>query len=226
MGALASTRSIYYYYLKKGHIISELGKKILFGSLYYSNTNYYKAVLSQYVNFNSYINTYNKSLNLGSVHTSVAIQPDILGAEARAVMGMHGKPDFVFTEKALSVYVYKWKLNGLKTRCEVHFYKNRAFLVNYIYNQLEKRQKDYISESLTGKYLSQYTREVDLLGTKISDMNNNVLFMDNYLMGLKVTYISSCECDWYEAMASYVNESKTKKEEQMRIGERRFFNRI
>lgn len=225
MGTLASPRSLYYYF-KRGHIISDLGKKILSGSLYYSNTNYYKAVLGQYVNFNSYINIYNNSLKLGSVHTDVAIQPNILGTEARAVIARHGKPDFVFNEKSLSVYVYKWKLNGLRTRCEVHFYKNKAFLVNYIYNQLEKRQKDYISESLMGKYLSQYTSEVDLMTTKISDRDNNVLFMENFLMGLKVTYISSCECDWYEAMAAYVNERKTKQEEKIRIGERRFFNRI
>lgn len=225
MGTLATPRSLYSY-LKRVHIISDLGKRILSGGLYYSNTNYYKAVLGQYVNYTSYVNIYNKSLKLGSVHTEVAIQTNILGAEARAVIARHGKPDFVFTEKTLSVYVYKWKLNGIRTRCEVHFYKNKAFLVNYIYNQLEKRQKDYISDAIMSKYLSMYKGEVDLMTTKISDRDNSVLFMDNFLMGLKISYMSSCECDWYEAMADFVNDRKAKQEEKMRIGEQRFFNRI
>jgi hypothetical protein len=225
MGTLASPRSIYSYF-KRVHILSDLGKKILSGSLYYSNTNYYKAVLGQYVNFNSYINIYNRSQKLGSIHTDIAIQPSILGAEARAVTAKHGKPDFVFTEKTLSVFVYKWKLNGIRTRCEVHFYKNKAFLVNYIYNQLEKRQRDYISGSIISKYLGSYKGEVDLMSTKISDRDYSVLFMDHFLMGLKVSYMSSCECDWYEAMADFVNDRKAKQEEKMRISEMRFINRI
>jgi hypothetical protein len=225
MGTLATPRSLYSYF-KKVHVISDLGKRILSGSLYYSNTNYYKAVLGQYVNYNSYINIYNRSQKLGSVHTDVPIQTNILGAEARAVIAKHGKPDFVFTEKTLSVYVYKWKLNGIRTRCEVHLFKNKAFLVNYIYNQLEKRQKEFISDSIMSKYLSMYTSQVDLMSTKISDRNSSTLFMDNFLMGLKITYMSSCECDWYEAMADFVNDRKAKQEEKMRIGEKRFFNRI
>src|SRR6201997_515050 len=132
MGTLTSPRSIYSYF-KIVNIMSDLWKSILSGGLYYSNANYYKAALDQYVNYNSYINTYNKSLKMTSVHTDVAIQTNILGAEARDVIAKHGKPDFVFTERALSVYVYKWKLNGIRTRCEMHFCKNKAFLVNYIY---------------------------------------------------------------------------------------------
>src|SRR3569833_1505620 len=138
MATLATPRSLYDY-LRRGHIISDLGKKIFSGSLYYSTTNYYKAVLSQYVNFNSYINIYNKTLKYGSVHTDVPIQSNILGMEARNVTGKYGKPDIVFTEKSLSVYVYKWKLNGIHTRCEVQKNKNKSFLVNYIYNQIDRR---------------------------------------------------------------------------------------
>jgi len=225
MATLATPRSLYDY-LRRGHIISDLGKKIFSGSLYYSTTNYYKAVLSQYVNFNSYINIYNKTLKYGSVHTDVPIQSNILGMEARNVTGKYGKPDFVFTEKSLSVYVYKWKLNGIRTRCEVHFYKNKSFLVNYIYNQIDRRQMEYITDSVMSKYMSQYKGEVDLMTTKLSDRNNNVLFMDNFLMGLKISYMSSCENDWYEAMADFVHDRKVKHEAKAQVAEKRFFNRI
>jgi len=215
-----------YDYLRKGHLIADLGKRIWSGATYYSNTNYYKAVLSQYVNFNSYINIYNRTLKLGTVHTEVPIQSNILGMEARAVTGKYGKPDFVFTEKSLSVYVYKWKLNGIRTRCEVHFYRNKSFLVNYIYNQLDKRQMEYVTDSVMTKYMSHYQGEVDLMTTKLSDRNHNVLFMDSFLMGLKLSYMSSCENDWYEAMADFVNDRKAKQEAKAHIAEKRFFNRI
>jgi hypothetical protein len=199
---------------------------MLSGGLYYSNTNYYKAILGQYVNFSSYIGIYNNSLKLNTVHTESDVQPSVLGCEAKAVVNRFGKPDFVFNENNLSVFVYKWKLNGIRTRCEVHLYKHKAFLVNYIYNNLEKSQRDYIGDSITAKYLSQYTSGVDLMTTKISDKNSNILFMDNFLMGLKVTYLSNCESDWFEAMGNFAEEKKAKHEEKMRINEKRFFNRI
>jgi hypothetical protein len=225
MATLASPRS-FYDYLRKGHIISDLGKKLWSGATYYSSANYYKAVLSQYVNFNSYINIYNKTLKLGTVHTEVPIQSNILGMEARVVTGKYGKPDFVFTEKNLSVYVYKWKLNGICTRCEVHFYRNKSFFVNYIYNQLNKSQMAYVTDSVTSKYTGQYEGGIDLMNTKISDRDHNVLFVDNFLMGLRLSYMSSCENDWYEAMADFVNDRKARQETKANIEAKRFFNRI
>jgi hypothetical protein len=225
MGTLATNRGLYHYF-RKVHIISDLSKRVLTGGLYYSNTNYYKAVLGQYVNFNSYIGIYNNSLKLNTVHTEADVQPSVLGGETKDVINRFGKPDFVFNESNLSVFVYKWKINGIRTRCEVHLYKNKAFLVNYIYNHLEKSQRDYIGNSITAKYLSQYTSEVDLMTTKISDRNSNILFMDNFLMGLKVTYLSNCESDWFEAMGNFAEARKARHEEKMRISEKRFFNRI
>ena len=225
MATLASPRSLYDY-LRKGHIISELGRRIWSGATYYSNTNYYKAVLSQYVNFNSYISIYNKTIQLGTIHTEVAIQSNILGMEARTVTGKYGRPDFVFTEGSLSVYVYKWKLNGIRTRCEVHFYKNRSFLVNYIYNQLDSRKMEYITDSIMNKYMSGYIGEIDLMSAKLSDRNHNVLFVENFLVGLKISYMSSCENDWYEAMADFVDLRKARQQAKAEISERRFFNRI
>jgi hypothetical protein len=225
MGTLASPRNLYYYF-KKGNIISDFSKRILSGNFYYSNTNYYRAVLSQYVNFASYVHIFNGTGQLNTIHTDKNIQPDILGADARCVILKHGKPDFIFTDKSLSVYVYKWKFNGLKTRCEVHLYKNKAFLVNYIYNQLEKDEREYILNTVANKYLDKYLTKVNLDKSKISDKNNNVLFVSDFLTGLKISYLSNCESDWYEEMASFVNTRQTKHAERIKHGERRFFNKI
>ncbi|MFI5161655.1 MAG: hypothetical protein ACHQHN_10285 [Sphingobacteriales bacterium] len=225
MGTIAYPRNIYSY-IKKGHIISDFTKKIFSTSNYYGNTSYYKAVLGQYVNYASYLDIYKGTINLRSIQTDVNVQPNVLGADAGHVIAMHGKPEFVFSEKDLSIYVYKWKFNGLKTRCEVHLHKNKAFLVNYIYNQLDVSERDYILKSINQKYLDQYMHELDLVNSKISDKNSNVLFIDDYLLGLKITYLSNCESDWYEAMTAEVSDRSARHDARVRVNETRFLNKI
>jgi hypothetical protein len=225
MGTIAYPRNIYSYF-KKGHIISDFTKKVFSVSNYHGNSSYYKAVLGQYVNCASYIDIFKGTIKMRSIQTDVNIQPDVLGADARNVIAKHGKPDFIFTEKELSIYVYKWKFNGLKTRCEVHLHNNKAFLVNYIYNQLDISERDYVIKSINNKYLDQYTHELDLVNSKISDKNSNVLFIDEYLLGLKVTYLSNCESDWFEAMMAEVNSRRAIQDARIKVGERRFLNKI
>jgi hypothetical protein len=225
MGTIAYPRNIYSY-IKKGHIISDFTKKIFSTSSYYGNTSYYKAVLGQYVNYASYLDIYKGTINLRTIQTDVNVQPDVLGVDARHVIAKHGKPEFIFSEKDLSIYVYKWKFNGLKTRCEVHLHKNKAFLVNYIYNQLEVSERDYVLKSITQKYLDQYQHEPDLMHSKISDKNNNVLFIDEYLLGLKISYLSNCESDWYEAMTAAVGDRRARHDARVKVNEKRFFNKI
>ncbi len=225
MGTTTYPRNIYSY-IRKGHIISNITRKIFSTANYYGNTSYYKAVLGQYVNHASYLDIYKGTINLRTLQTNVRVQPGVLGADARHVIAMHGKPEFVFSEKDLSIFVYKWKFNGLKTRCEVHLHKNKAFLVNYIYNHLDTTERDYIFKSINQKYLGQYQHEVDLVNGKISDANNNVLFIDDYLLGLKITYLSNCESDWYEAMTAEVNDRQARHDDRVNIHERRFFNKI
>jgi hypothetical protein len=215
MATLAYHLNLYSYF-KKAHVISDFTKKIFSINSFHSNTTYYKTLLDQYVDFASYIDIFKGTIQLRSIQTDVNIQPAMLGADAGAVMSTHGKPDFIFKEKNLSIYVYKWKLNGLKTRCEVHLYKSKAFFVNYAYNKPDRSEQEYILNSITRTYLGQYTNKVDLINTKLCDRNNNVLFINDSRMAMKVSYLSNCESDWYEAMA-YVNN---------RNSYERFFNKM
>ncbi|HTI59081.1 hypothetical protein [Mucilaginibacter sp.] len=225
MATIASPRN-FSYYLRKGYLLSDLTKKIFSGNYYHSNTSYYKTLLSQYTNFSNYTEIFAGSTKLSTIHTCINIQQGILGANARAVTGKYGKPDFIFTEKSLSIYVYKWRFNGLKTRCEVHLYNDKVFLVNYVYNQLAKHERDYIVDTIAGKYLEKCSNRVDLMHSKISDNNNNVLMVDDFLMGLKITYLSTSESDWYERMISEINEKKARYELKIKTGERRLYNKL
>jgi len=223
MPTLASHRNIYYY-IKRNGVFTDLRR--IFGGDYSSSSAYYKAVLSQYTNFSSYIGVFTESCKLGTIHTNADIQRGVLGKSSKNVIARHGKPDFVFTEKKLSIFVYKWKFNGLKTRCEVHLYNDQVFLVNYIYNQLDKSERDYIVQSITGKYLGQYQNMVDFGHSKISDRNNNSLMIDDFLMGLKISYLCSAESDWYEALLMEISDRREKQEAHVKQSEKRFFNKI
>ena len=212
------------YYFRKGHILSDIGK--IFSASYYSNKAYYKDVLTQYINFSTYINIFNSTAEFGSIHTDVEIQPNILGATTKDVVAIHGKPNLIFTEQKLTIYVYKWKFNGFKTRCEIHLYNNKAFLVNYIHNQLDTVDKGYIVKALTCKYSSQQNGLVDLFNNKIVDQNNNVVFINDYAQGFKVTYLSNIESDWYEAMAAEVNAKKERQQAKVMSAEKSFLSKI
>jgi hypothetical protein len=229
MATLAPYRN-HNFFLKKGSLFTDLGKKILsgnlFGTYYTSNSAYYKAVLSQYANFSSYTSMFTDSMNLSTIHTNTDIQHNILGNSSKSVIARHGKPDFVFTDKKLSIFVYKWKFNGLKTRCEVHLYNGQTFLVNYIYNHLDKSERNYILNTVTNKYLSKYENQVDFQQSKISDRNNNLLMIEDFLMGLKITYLCSSESDWYEAMLTELNDRKERHDARVRVSERRFYSKM
>lgn len=229
MGTLASPRNLNFL-LKKGGLFTDFRKKILsgnlFGPYYTSNSAYYKAVLSHYANFSSYTSLFTDSMDLNTIHTNVDIQQSVLGKSSKSVIARHGKPDFVFTDKKLSIFVYKWKFNGLKTRCEVHLYNGQAFLVNYIYNNLDKSERSYILNTVTSKYLSKYENQVDFQQSKISDRNNNLLMIEDFLMGLKITYLCSSESDWYEAMVTELNDRKQRHDTRVKISNRRFYNKI
>ena len=99
-------------------------------------------------------------------------------------------------------------------------------MINYIYNQLDRSERSYVIDSITRKYLGEYVNELDLNNSKISDNDNNLILVDDFLMGLKISYLCSSESDWYEAIISEMNERKEKYEEHIKTSERRFLDKI
>src|ERR1700754_4894862 len=183
----------FYYYLNKSQFLVDLSKKILIRNNYIKNSNYYSAVLNQYVNYGSYLNIFKSTTALSAIQTNIDIQSDILGGDTKAVISKNGKPDFIFNDNKTIIYVYKWKFNGLRTRCEVHFYDNKAFLINYVYSTPTNADKKYITKTVTQKYLEQ---NIDLQNGKIVDRNNNILFLNDGVE-FRVTYLSSNNSHWY-----------------------------
>ncbi|HEY2580619.1 MAG TPA: hypothetical protein VGI43_02360 [Mucilaginibacter sp.] len=225
MDIIAAPRNIYSYLMKKD-VISDFGKKIFINNFYYRTSSYSKAILSEYANFSNYVHIFDDTSKLSTMQTETAIQKNMIGADAKSIIDKHGKPEFIYKENDISVFVYKWKFNSLKTRCEIHLFRNKVFLINYTYNQLNQSERSYVLETLSNKYIGKVLTEAEMFQSKICDKENNVLFVDDFMQGLKVTYLSSCEADWYEAMKAEMNIRKNKLNEKMKKAECRFIDSL
>ena len=212
------------YFLKLGQFCVDLGKKLFNKNNYVKSGEYYSAILNQYLNFGNYINIFANTLHLNPIHTNVSIQPDILGASIKSAEAKNGKLDFVFRENNLTIYLYKWKFNGLKTRCEIHFYNEKAFLINYNYSILSNANKDYVVKTIARKYLNQDIGDIDISDMKIIDKNNNTLFI-NDMLDYKVTYFSK-EADWLMGFTGEVNAKREKQNIKIKIAEEHFYSKV
>ncbi len=224
MGTILSSRNFYFQF-RNSFVLSDIGKKI-FSENYYGKVAYYREALSQYTNFASYIDLFNHTITLGSIHTLVDIQAGVLNSHNKDVISIYGRPSYIFTEREVAIYIYKWRFNNLKTRCEIHFYKNKAFLINYNYSQIDNNGKDFILRNIKSKYLKDFTNSVTLGDSKIVDRNNNVLFINDSTQGFKISYLSNSECDWYEGLSSKMNLRQNKQKSRAIYAERSFYNKI
>ena len=219
------SKNFYYYHSIGSQVLSGLSKKVFSGDNYFGRRSYYKAILNQYVNFSNYTNILNSTLNLNSIPSTIDIQPALLGADIKSILLKYGKPVFVFNENKITIFIYKWKLNKLKTRCEIHFYNKTAFLVNYNYNQLNSNEKDYIIRTIAHKYTGT-DGEIDIRNCKLMDRKNNMLGVTDFLEGLKVTYLSSKESEWHSGLTSDINKKKERLNHKARLEEKLFYNNI
>lgn len=223
---LTASQKRFYDYFNRTQALSDLNKRIFSNNSYFGSRAYYRAVLNQYVNLNSYLSIYEYSTDLNSLPTYIDIQPNMLGVTTKNIISSHGNPTFVFNENKLTIFVYKWKVNGSKTRCEVHFYNDKAFLVNYNYNRLSFSEKEYILKTFSEKYLDQIVTDPDIRAFKIIDKNDNLFYINDWLEGFKINYLCSKKSDWYENMTADIEAKKDKVTAKIRLAEKRFFNMI
>lgn len=210
---------------KKPQSLSDYRKKIFSGNNYFGRNAYYRAILYQYANFGSYLNIFNSSVNLRPIDTDIEIQPTIFGADTRAVLSKYGKPVFVLNESKLTIFVYKMKFNGMKTRCEIHFYNNTVFLINYHYSQLTATEKNCIIKTISDKYINQGMDD-DIRNSKIIDRNNNILYINDILEGINITYLGNKESVWHRDLITEIDARKEKQNNKIKLEKKLFYNSI
>ena len=192
----------YYYYLKGRKVISDLNDTLFSSNKTKERNAYFKASLTEYFNLDSYIRLLYKTAELNPVYTNVDIEPDTLGCDNKDVLLKYGKPDFIFNNNKLKIFVYGRMLNKLKIRYEIHFYDNKVFLLSQTYRHINSEDKNYLITSTIAKYS---VRDVNILNCKITDNNNNVALISDYLHGLRISYLSNRESGWFAGMTREID---------------------
>ena len=176
-----------------------------------NNIAYFNASLIKYTNLNTYIELFKTAAKLRSISTITDIQPDILGSNIESTLVKYGKPDFIFNDNKLMIYLYSRKLNELKIRYEIHFYSNKVFAAHYIYQKLAHDDKNYLINKLKDEYLAPDIDWADICKSKIIDKNHETVFLKEFLGGLQITYLSGKELDWFTGMTA---EIKARREDK------------
>jgi hypothetical protein len=193
------------------------------GLKYFQPGSYYEVILEEYLNVEKYIEISNQVSHMESIDTNVDIQPALLGTGTKEIISIKGTPSHVLKEKNIVIYVYKWRLNGINSRCTVHFYNDKAFLVKYHYDSLKLNDKKFVTNAIAQKYLNQNDSGDKIINTKIIDKSNNMIFIDKVLEGYKVSYLGNQQADWYKNML--IEETYTKKRQSLetRSQQKQFF---
>lgn len=198
-----------YYYFKGSRLLSDLTKTISEGSRNRERNARFRASLRPYADFSNYSDLLQVSANLKSIQTNTAMQPDILGGNTRSTLAKYGKPDFIFIEKKLKIFLYARVYNDMSIRYEIHFYDDKIFSVHYIYKSLDEDDKNHIIQTITDNYVSRGIDEMDIYNSKIIDKNNDIVFFDEFPNGLSVIYLSNEKSDWVTGITKESNAVKS-----------------
>lgn len=192
---------------------------------YFKSRSYYEIVLNQYIKADNYINIYSNKVDLSLLHTDINILPDLLGKNGKNIIRTKGNPEYVFKERDIVIFIYKTKINGISDRCKIHFYKNKVFLVNHNYQLINEKDKIYVIKAVKHKYLNTDNLNIDILNSKIIDNNNSMIFIDDF-MGLKISYFSNIESEWFIDMSLEIEAKNESKNAKIRLREKHFVANI
>ena len=118
------------------------------------------------------------------------------GCSSNNVSKALGKPNHVFNHTMnhkIQIHLYRLKLGGHKTKCELHFYNDQLFFFTYIFSYLNKDQQQQMIEMVQSKY--QGEKQIDIESQKLTDENKNSIIIQiasdfslMYLWGNKEIY--------------------------------------
>lgn len=224
MSTITEVKKAFYHY-RLFKIFSYLHIIEFSSENYFKSRAYYENILQQYIKADNYINIFLKKTDLRSLHTDIDILPYLLGKSIKNIIRIKGNPEYVFKEKDISIFVYKRKINGIKDRCKIHFYKNKVFFVNHNYPSINEKDKTYVIQAVEHKYLNANDFNIDIPNCKIIDNNNSMIFIDD-LVGLKISYFSNQESEWFIGMSLEIKAKNELKNAKIRLREKHFVANI
>lgn len=180
---------------------------------YYSSGHYYDKLSARYSNLDSYLRILQRCSQLSREESGQEIKPE-LGSHIDHILKKYGKPRHQLTNVSPlgnRILFYKFLIGGHKTKCEMHFFRNKLFLFVYTFSYLTTQNRAEIAQLLSFKYLNQ-TR--DLNHSKIAGKNGNEIFIQNSV-DFSIYYLAVKD-DFFQEAVSFTE--KIKKETHSRSG--------
>jgi hypothetical protein len=180
---------------------------------YYSSGHYYEKLSARYSSLDSYLRLLQRCSQLSREESDLEIKPE-LGRHIDQILKKYGKPRHQLTNVSPlnnRILFYKFMIGGHKTKCEMHFFRNKLFLFIYTFSYLTTENRAEIVQLLSLKYLRQTT---DLNHNKIAGKNGNEIFIQNSVDF--TLYYLAVKDDFFQEAVSFTE--KTKKETNSRSG--------
>jgi hypothetical protein len=180
---------------------------------YYPKGNYQYQHVSRFNDIDSY-SLLIRNTELTSVETDKDIRFShhlTFGLDYKYFLKRLGRPNSVIKQTEpfeRRILYYKFMMGGHKTKCELHFYKNKLFFYCYTFPYLVEEDKKRIINVLCEKYVNG---PIDMEKFKIVDQHNNIIFV-NDIVDLTVNYIDS-RSELFTSLnpSEPVTENKTEK---------------
>jgi hypothetical protein len=212
-------------------ILSKIGVKKPLRFFQAKDTSY-ETLLSDYVNKDGlkkevytekYLKLFENASNLPALQTNIDIQHTLFGARQSQVTKEKGRPEFVYEENDIEIFIYRWKSHGVRIRYTIHFYKNRVFFINCNFIAPNAAQKKIIIDSIAQKYGVDNLPGKELTKHVTRDNNDNMIFIDDNVWGIKVNYLNNKNADWFKGMSNEIYV-ELKKQRSIEIAQEKWLN--
>jgi hypothetical protein len=190
---------------------------------YFSKNYYYEKLQSKYEKVQSYVDLYVSNSKLSALDSKIQIKPE-LGSSCETIKQKYGEPYHrLINATALKnqIFFYKFILGGYKTKCEMHFFRNKLFFFNYTFSYLTSSDKAKIIEFLSKKYLHE---SVDLKMSKITDAFGNEISIHDAI-DFVINYLA-CRSEFFSVAESMRMRDKEETEMKSKLNNKELYNSL
>jgi hypothetical protein len=149
---------------------------------YWQDSFYYSQIVDKYKDYDFHLRSHERAEQKTNMYTSNEILYNnkiSFGSTISDIREIYGAPLFINQHdplNAISILFYKTLIGGYKVRCEMFFWKERLYSLNYIFPYLSGRDKADIVKVIQNKYLNE---PIDYFKQKIVDPKGNIIMISD-----------------------------------------------
>lgn len=181
---------------------------------YIFTSDYYRSLSEKYASAEQYIDVLKELEKRSLYYTRKSIGAKMYFATPlEVVQRKHslGKPVFSFTNeniRDIKLYFFKTELGGIRTGLEGHFFRNRLFMLSYVFPQINNASRLWIFNVLNDKY-ELNLNEQPANEIAIHDEQDNLLLLHESgtaLHTVELTYLDRSNPFWKQAELEMVEQ--------------------